>query len=564
MPDLTTLAALEVALDEGVAPHLERLRAAREEGLARALAIDLALLREHPEALMGCLLSRLSGERLEVWCAEQRKLHLGRPWVRPLRSAPNALGGPLRAELRRFAEPVLEGITADDEVLIAAEGAHWRWNPRTAEVSRWDPLNPAPPRYAVEWHRGSDVRLVDQQTGRDVLLVTSPEDLSSWRLSLDERWVAVVTKDEDWHESLTVFEVTGREVFRAAASRVGFSQNGRWMIRAERSVFVSRPDGSEAVKIAEGGGFLCVSDDGKWAATTRPGVIQWFAVDAAIVPDPLPPRALPLAFSLDGSRLTAGQELRDGVTGTKIARLDFQQGEYLEGGPPSNWFQLGSEAIVVCEALAGMRAWDTKTGAEIFRDPQARYAQWNQLGFSPEGRHYAVTIHADNAASIFALDRAPPVRLKLALEKTGCLALGPGGAFIAQGDANGVIALHSAEGPLIGLFPLHRAEVWKIAFLGGGRIFSIDVKGEALVWRAADGSVLARRIDHRSVGVWDANTWDQPPSKAARWTLVRDRSLTRFIRGDAQLIYPSSQDFIRHPTEPIFANAEAIVRIEEG
>lgn len=562
MSELTSLAALEVALDEGLVPHLARLRAAGETELERALAIDLALLREHPEALIGCLLSRLpDSKHVGQWLRDLRVLHPGRPWLRALRPAPNSLQGPLRAELRRFAEPVLEGITDDGKVLIAAEGEHWRWDPKTAEVSPYALVNPKLPRNAVEWERGGDVRLVDQQSGKDVLLLVAPEDLSLWRLSADERWVALITKDEDWVETLTVFTAHGKEVFRAEASRVAFSENGEWMIRAQRSAVVSRPDGREAVQLADGGGFMSVANDGKWAATTRPGVVQWWTVDKAIAPDRAAPRALPIAFSLDGTRLTVGQELRDAVTGALIARLDFHQGEYLEGGPPSNWFHLGSRAIVVSDGFGGMRAWDARSGARIFHDPNAVYAQWTQLGFSPEGQHYAVTTHAGNEATLFSIEGSAARRVPLSLTETSALAVGPGGALIAQGSASGRIAIHLTDGAQIGSFSAHQAEIVRLDFLDAARMFSVDARGEAIVWRLADGAVLARRSDQLRAGLWDVSTWEKP--RGSRWTLVRDRSLTRFVRADVQLIYPSSQDFVRHPTEPIFVSAEAMVRIED-
>ncbi|MCU0699026.1 MAG: hypothetical protein MUC96_21185, partial [Myxococcaceae bacterium] len=305
--ELISLAALEVACDEGVTPHLGRLEeaAGRTTGSERfvlervleALRIHLALLQRRPDALWPSLYAHCAfvdsprARRFDVsapgpdmpmfqqvgrWLEERRSLHRDLPWLKAV-TPTTPWGGALEAELRlrgAIAVHRLEGATT----LVSTKVGLVAWHAGTGSVL------PAPqPRPTRREH------LTTPKQGG---LVLTRDGQSRWLLGPDWAVSNVVVSDAGttaacvaWEgDGFTAFAfdlVTGQQLAgeATAALEVALSPNGRFLAFrdfAGVTLVLDLQDGARLGIASRRPTSMAVSDDGRRLVQVEDGVVRQY------------------------------------------------------------------------------------------------------------------------------------------------------------------------------------------------------------------------------------------------------------------------------------------------
>ncbi|MER2561717.1 MAG: hypothetical protein ABTQ32_13400 [Myxococcaceae bacterium] len=502
MTPLLSLAALEVACDEGVTKHLERLE---HEALARppnerfvlervkeALSIHLALLQERPDALWPLLYSHCAfvdsprartfgvstpGAEMPVnelvgrWLFERRALHPDTPWLRAL-TPTTPWGGALLAELRRFQAPVLSVMTETTvDFEVGQNALAWRF--LTGETNptkrhRWS----LPQTFAMPAGGG-----LTFQRGDDVQWLIPP----GWTVTdVSRRADCVVCQGSDLDETFAfVFDARTGEQLASIEMRVSvapaLSTDGAHLVWQTRDGIVmvrTLATGLEQGVAAAPASSLSVSPSGALVGTVEEGVVRVRRVQ------PLPAAARPFVdrsvgplFSPDGSALLLGQYVLDGNDGSVKATHSHVHREYLEGGPAPYGVFLGRERLCVSEAFTTETLELSTRHVTNFAGVHASLA--HRVAWSGDGRVFAkcqrqrstVTLHTQHGQS--TVEASGPLE---------AIALDQLGAQLALLHTDGTVELQ-AGGTRLRRFPGATA----LAFIADDRAIAVGSRTSTVV-----------------------------------------------------------------------------------
>lgn len=380
---LVSLAALEVACDEGVTRHVSRL----DEALARAppadrpvlervretLLIHLALLLHRPDALWPALYAHCAfvdsprartfgvsapGPHMPVfsqvgrWLSERRALHPEAPWLRAL-TPTTPWGGALEAELRGLEQPRVAAMT-DDQVSLTAGGQHLAWRPASGAVSAEQPAESPPPLVATPPGGGLMVA-GPRAPERPAWLL--PPGWSISRVASAQTRVACLAWNGD-EAVLFVFDVaTGAQLASLQAPEgeaLALSADGAYLAwQSQGGATVRHLDSGTEARV-ETGRFstAAVSPGGRRLCVAERGVVRVYRPHAGPAWRPFVERPLAPAFSRDGAALLLGQFVLAGSDGSVRQAHAFRTIEYMEGGPPPFGVRVTPKRVCVCEAFS--------------------------------------------------------------------------------------------------------------------------------------------------------------------------------------------------------------------
>jgi hypothetical protein len=451
---LVSLAALEVACDEGVLTHLGRLDEAIRSGpqqerflllrVREALAIHLELLRRRPDALWPALHSHLAfvdspaarrfglwsqGPEMQAmslvgrWLAERQALHPNTPWFKALTPA-TPWGGSVLAELRGIDAPVVRAVDADG-VVVEAGGTTLRWRPALGSVSPATPF-PSPKEVALR-PRGGGLAL--EREGRLTWLLPPVWLIDGVASSADGRWLSCHASDMDLEEdAVFVFDVTTlqqRAAIPGSAQQLALSPNGAFVafssgdgVTTVHELATGRPTSVSSTLAPSS---IVVSADGQRLAQVEDGVVRLYRPMQRRSPRAIAPRGLGPQFSRDGATLLLGQFIVDGRDGTVLMEHRHRRLAYLEGGPALDATRLTAERLCISEAFF----------TEILQIPAGSAAELplhatlsDRIAWSGDGRVFAVvrdgrsTIHLASGTRSWSLDASGPLAA-IALDTTG-------------------------------------------------------------------------------------------------------------------------------------------------
>lgn len=586
---LVSFAALEVACDEGVTKHLERLQ---HEALTRpeperfvlervkeALSIHLALLQERPDALWPVLYAhcafvdspraRTFGvsapgpdmpmfELVGRWLFERRAVEPDTPWLRAL-TPTTPWGGALVAELRRFEAPRLTSMS-ETEVEFEVKEHAFRWRFDSGEhwaVKR--PTFPVPPSFAMPAGGG-----LTCQRGTDVQWLIPP----GWSVSdVSCRADRLVCQGSDLDETFAfVFDARTGEQLASIEMRVSvapaLSTDGSRLVWQNRDGVVmvrTLATGLEQGVAAAPTTSLTVSPSGALVATVEEGVVRVRRVS------PLPAAARPFVdrslgplFSPDGSALLLGQYVLDGNDGGVKTTHHHVHRDYLEGGPAPYGVFLGRERLCVSEAFI-TETLDLETRhATNFAGVHASLA--HRVAWSGDGRVFAkcqrqrstVTLHTQHGQS--TVEASGPLE---------AIALDQLGAQLALLHTDGTVELQ-AGGTRLRRFPGATA----LAFIADDRAIAVGSRSSTVVigldgterWNAPEpfAPVGARRARAE----WLSGL--RPPSLAeSLWRSVSNGLLVVTKGGGRPAVFPSfTSDWVPSPSGATLVNAATLLTWE--
>lgn len=586
---LVSFAALEVACDEGVTKHLERLQ---HEALTRpeperfvlervkeALSIHLALLQERPDALWPVLYAhcafvdspraRTFGvsapgpdmpmfELVGRWLFERRALEPNTPWLRAL-TPTTPWGGALVAELRRFESPALTVMT-DTTVDFEVGQNAWAWHVTTGETTPVKRHAFVPPP-AFVLPKGGGLTF---QRGDDVQWLIPP----GWPVShVSRRAERLVCLGSDIEEDFAfVFDTrTGAQLASVelrSSVPPALSTDGAQLVWQGRDGVVTvrtLATGLEQGVAAAPATSLAVSPSGALVATVEEGVVRVRRVS------PLPATARPFVdrslgplFSPDGSALLLGQYVLDGNDGGVKTTHHHVHREYLEGGPAPYGVFLGRERLCVSEAFT-TETIELST-RHVTRLPEVRAVLSHRVAWSGDGRVFAkcqrqrstVTLHTQHGQS--TVEASGPLE---------AIALDQLGAQLALLHTDGTVELQ-AGGTRLRRFPGATA----IAFIADDRAIAVGSRSSTVVigldgterWNAPEP--FAPVGPRRSRAEWLSGL--RPPSLAeSLWRSVSNGLLVVTKGGGRPAVFPSfTSEWVPSPSGATLVNAATLLTWE--
>ena len=337
---------------------------------------------------------------------------------------------------------------------------------------------------------------------------------------------------------------------------------------------------------------VAFSPDGRLLLTAEGGVVRvWDVEEGCAFLRGYRGGMTNAAFSPDGTRLCTGSWLADATTGALVAHLDFESGEYLEGGPPRDAFVMSDERLVCIEC--GVEVWDARTGARLLEDHERQYAHWDRIALAPDGRSYARTRvlrgpgGGDSTLAVLDTDTGTE-RWTITTPGVTAMAWAPDGTMLATGAFDGSVRLwDGARGLPLRALSGHPGAVSGVGFVRGGRCVVSGAEDDAVrVWDIRTGVALAARPlgesdpslsksgdGDRVHRTWEASAealaaverWLDEPGDAPPWAVeARGSALAAVDRrtGKALAWLPASEDLRRHPREPIWAGGPVHVRLE--
>ncbi|MDP3502485.1 MAG: hypothetical protein Q8S33_19265 [Myxococcales bacterium] len=584
---LTSLAALEVACDEGVTPHLARLdeAIAGSAGHARfvlarvreALAIHLSLLQHRPDALWPVLYAhtafvdapraRTFGvsapgpdmpmfEQVGRWLTERKHLHPDTPWLRAL-TPTTPWGESLIAELRTLEKPRVVSMT-DDEVLLEAGATFFRWRWATGSVT---PVEAPPPAAAelVVRPRGGGLAL---QRGSELTWLVQP----GWSISsiaTSPTRVACLAWDGD--EGITfVFDLATRQQLASleasATNALALSPDGAWLAWGSGDGVTSARHLDSGVQAGVNSGApssVAVSSTGRHLAVVEDGVVRVARPSARRPPRPFVTRPLPPAFTRDGSALLLGQFVLDGTVGSVRLTHRHHVREYLEGGPAPFAQRLTPQRLCVCEAM-GTETVDLTTG-RVTTFSGVHAAHRHRVAWSGDGLTFAVCRHGSNTVTLHSPMGERQVQTSGLLE---ALALDQTGSQLALLDVDGTVELQ-AGGTRLRRFP----GATGLAFLANDRAIAVGGRSSTVVL-GLDGterwSTQAPFVptDAVAAGVeWRSGL--RAPSPAEALALSAAQGLLAASDGARTAVFPSTTaNWVRSPSATLLAHGTTLLSWE--
>ena len=420
-------------LDEAEARQLPALIAEWSERsdalswIARALQLDLPLLIERPELVLTCLYRRCHwlGDRemfypkrgeapreakgaaalVDEWVAARP----GR-WLRALRPP----RFPLEAAIVEEYRTSIEGdawFSADSSVIGVAgkDGSRVAWERVTGRRIDRFPESPTP-RWRHEYAVGR-ISLVASDRRLDLSIPDAETASTAFDLG-DELFLVETWWEEDpydyYNHAYVLYLVdcsTGRIQWRTegrarAAIRIGDTLVTQAEAITTRSLATGATLSSRGFGHSYSGTF---SPDGRVIASRDRSVIRIW--DLAALAKVEPSRVVGGELSPDGTRLLAGAMLCDAQTGAVIAEIPFNgRGEWLEGGPPSNAWELVDNVIVEVMPWR-VTIWSSATG-EALADYQCSAGVRDSVRNDPRGRYLALFRHPDRLRVLDTLSGA--------------------------------------------------------------------------------------------------------------------------------------------------------------
>lgn len=587
--DLISLAALEVACDEGVTPHLGRLEAAIDsttgpqrfvlERVLEALRIHLPLLQRRPDALWPALYAHCAfvdsprarrfgvstpgpdmplSDQIGRWLDERRALHADAPWLKAL-TPTTAWGGSLTAELRPPKGTELVRFDGHHALLASNEG-FTRWHLASGQTRAAEPSRPAGPAGLVSTPKQGG--LVLQRGGHSQWLLEPNWSVSAQVVSESGTVVACVAWEDEGFTAFAFDLTSGAQLAGedAGAIRVALSPNGRFL--AFRAF-----DGTTIIRDLQGGPRLglasdepssfAVSDDGRHLAQVEAGVVRCYRPHPGPWPSCFPQDALQTTFTRDGSKLLLGQYVFDGADGSVLSRHDFVTPQFLEGGPAPFSTRLTPERLCVNQAFRVV-VLELGTGQQHGVD-ELGAASRATAAWSGDGRVYATarrghdTVLRFDGRLVQRLTASGPVEA-LALDETGSL--------LACLLTDGTLELQP-RGPKLRQIPGGRT----LAFLAHDTALAISGSGFTVAL-GLDGTERWRSpvaFDPSDAGAAQVEVLAglRPPSVVEALELVTDAGL---LRAGETAVFPSSQTrepWLRSPRGTLLARGTTLLAYEQ-
>ncbi len=589
MTPLVSLAALEVACDEGVTKHLERLE---NEALARppserfvlervkeALSIHLALLQERPDALWPVLYAHCAfvdsphartfgvsapGPDMRVfelvgrWLWERRALHPDTPWLRAL-TPTTSWGGALLAELRRFEAPRVLSMT-ETEVEFEVKEHAYRW--RFGSGEHWTVKRPGIPGLPRGFSMPPGGGLTFVRDGSVQWLIPA-----GWTVSdVGTRADRFVCQGSDLDETFAfVFDTRTGEQLASVELRVSvhpaLSSDGAQLVWQNREAVSVRTlaTGVEQGVSAPPATSLAVSPSGQLVSTVEEGVLRVRRVQAAPWPKrPFVDRALTPLFSPDGSALLLGQYVLDGNDGSVKATHSHVHREYLEGGPAPYSVFLGRERLCVSEAFITETLELATRHATTFAGVHATHS--NRVAWSGDGRVFAKSQRQGSTVTLHTQHGQSTVEASGPLE---AIALDQLGAQLALLHTDGTVELQ-AGGTRLRRFPGATA----IAFIADDRAIAVGSRTSTVVigldgterWNASEP--FAPVGPRRSRAEWLSGL--RAPSLAeSLWRSVSNGLLVITKGGGRPAVFPSfTSEWVPSPSGATLVNGSTLLTWE--
>lgn len=583
---LTSLAALEVACDEGVTPHLARLdRAIAEsteharfvlERVREALAIHLCLLQQRPDALWPVLYAhaafvdspraRTFGvsaggpdmpmfEQVGRWLEERKRLHPETPWLRAL-TPTTPWGGALVAELRTL-EPKRVVSMTDDEVMFEAGATRflWRWatgsvTPAAAPAPKPEPLvRPASGGLAIT--RGDELTWLLQPGWSISSVATASNRLACLAFDGDETIVFVF--DLSTGQQVASFDTANH-------SDVALSEDGAWLAwRSSQAVTSVRHLESGTQAGVNSGAFssVAVSTTGRHVCAIEGGVVRVYRPQAEPQGRPFVARPLPPMFSRDGSALVLAQFVLDGADGSVRLTHRHHVHEYLEGGPAPFGVRLTPQRLCVCEGMT-TETVDLST-ARVTTYSGVHAAHWHRVAWSGDGLTFAVCRHGADTVTLHSPMGERRVQTSGPLE---ALALDQTGSQLALLHVDGTVELQ-AGGTRLRSFP----GATGLAFLANDRAIAVGGRTSTVVL-GLDGterwSTQAPFVptDAVAAGVeWRSGL--RAPSTAEALVLSTAQGLLSATDGERTAVFPSrTAAWERSPATGLLAHGTTLLSWE--
>lgn len=583
---LTSLAALEVACDEGVTPHLARLDEAITrsadtqrfvlERVREALSIHLSLLQHRPDALWPVLYAhaafvdspraRTFGvsaqgpempmfEQVGRWLAERKRLHPETPWLRAL-TPTTPWGGALVAELRTL-EPKRVISMTDDEVLLEAGATFFRWRwatgsvtPTAAPTSKPELLvRPSSGGLAIK--RGDELTWVLQPGWSISSVATASNRVACLAFDGDETIVFVF--DLSTGHQVASFDTTNE-------SDVALSEDGAWLAwRSSRAVTSVRHLESGTQRSVSSGDFssVAVSTTGHHVCVIEGGVVRVSRPQAEPQGRPFVARPLPPMFSRDGSALVLAQFVLDGADGSVRLTHRHHVHEYLEGGPAPFGARLTPQRFCVCEGMT-TETVDLAT-ARVTTYAGVHAVHWHRVAWSGDGLTFAVCRHGSDSVTLHSPLGQRTVQASGPLE---ALALDQTGSQLALLHVDGTVELQ-AGGTRLRRFP----GATGLAFLANDRAIAVGGRTSTVVL-GLDGterwSTQAPFVptDAIAAGVeWRSGL--RAPSTAEALALSAAQGLLAASDGARTAVFPSSTaNWVRSPATTLLAHGTTLLSWE--
>ncbi|WP_426749670.1 WD40 repeat domain-containing protein [Myxococcus sp. Y35] len=379
--------------------------------LLRALALDKAFLRAHPESLFQCLYNRLrwfdapdaaahfvaGAPEAQVWrLAEhwrQQWASPGRaPWVESLRPLP----GPLEGDDRFFAH--------DAQVLSAA------YSPSGARLA------------TGTWEDGRNVHVWDVATGTCIQTMAGHEgEVRSVAWSPDGTRLASGSRGHDariWdvETGALLHALTGQE---GQVTSVAFSPDGRWLAAANLGWLVRLVDVAtgQVVRTLKGHqqSVLAVAfhPSGRWLATgasDNTARVWDLETGTQVARIPTISSVGSVAFSPDGAWLALTD--LDGIV--RVATQDWKREPGVTGQGPYSGVSWVDDSRLGVLAFNRVEVLDARSGDVLRTRPYLSDGHQRSAAFHPAGKHFALTA-ANGRLLIGDLEETPSPTL-LALQ----------------------------------------------------------------------------------------------------------------------------------------------------
>lgn len=584
---LTSLAALEVACDEGVTPHLARLDEAIAgstgheqfvlQRVREALAIHLSLLQNRPDALWPTLYAhtafvdspraRTFGvsapgpdmpmfEQVGRWLVERKQLHPDTPWLRAL-TPTTPWGDALLAELRTLDGPRVVSMT-DDEVLLESGATFWRWRWATGSVTPAEALLPSaadlvvrPPRGGLALKRGSELTWLLQPGWPITSVASSPTRVAC--VAEDDETTIIFVFDTASGEQVASFEASG-------AGGIALSADGAWLAWRSTSDVTSvqhldsgvqsgvsaAPFSSVAVDTA--GNHLCMAED---------GVVRVYRTGTSPVARPFASHTRPPTFSRDGNALVLAQFVLDGVDGSVRLVHRYAVNQWLEARPVPWAQRLTPQRLCICSGLA-TETIDLSSG-RVTAYPGLHARNEHRVAWSGDGLTLAVCLQGSDSV---ALHSPLGERIVYASGPLEALALDQTGSQLALLHVDGTVELQ-AGGTRLRSFP----GATGLAFLANDRAIAVGGRTSTVVL-GLDGterwSTQAPFVptDAVAAGVeWRSGL--RAPSPAEALALSAAQGLLAASDGSRTAVFPSTTaNWVRSPSATLLAHGTTLLSWE--
>ncbi|EDM78279.1 hypothetical protein PPSIR1_08871 [Plesiocystis pacifica SIR-1] len=450
-----------------------------------------------------------------------------------------------------------------------AQQCAWTW--AQGEVTARDERAPCEPRRVADprFRRGQDAPEFIASPGAEPRPLPWPDiGVAEATLSADGRTIYVYGWAGDGEGVLRLVDADSLEVrqhheFLDSVTRVLEGPGGELFVATHGERCILDASGRPRWTRAGGAGRVAWSPSGRLLADGDSACVE--LIDTHHAPDESasPLAGLPPMFDPDGQHFVVGRTLYDGHSGAVRAQLDPSFGRYLEGGPASPPWHVGTE-LIICNH-SRLQLWRAVDGKWLPTDGQLRVPHWESIAYSRSGRH---VVHGRHRR--VRLRELPSLATLASLDLTvdvDALGLSPGGELVAA-FGEGRVELRHRSGALLHTEPvLTSAEVderspddFRLVFSADGRHLRLHIAaGEGLDW-SLEGAERGHPFFQPAVNAaWriDGDTVTRVPGPPPQdlqlppgWTL-EDGPSTVFRHADgATITLPCAGPWTSNPLDP--------------